>query len=356
MNKPLAAFVAVLLLGGGAGAIALGGGALRQKVEPLTSQERTAEAPSVTAADEHAIPKLRSGSDALTAEAPSSSQPATTFLPAAKQPIGVVRPPTAVPSATADIPTELPAIDAEPAAQATAPSQPQARAVAPAEVPEPSAEPAGLQRIEPRAALSEIGQALPPKPKMPDEWKGTTLFNPVATAAGSLEAKGYTIAIAGVEPVSPDEACDSGGKSWPCGIRARAAFRAWLRGRSVVCDVPPQPDRETIVVPCKVGKKDVAQWLVESGWARATSDGPYAGLQDAALKARKGIYGAPPATSASSVSNAGSSLPAPSDTDNAILSAPSPEPQQEVVTSPLLERPIGNFPAAPPPPTVQAPQ
>jgi endonuclease YncB( thermonuclease family) len=179
---------------------------------------------------------------------------------------------------------------------------------------------------------------------MPDEWKGTTLFNPVATAAGTLEAKGYNIAIAGAEPVPPNEHCDGGGKSWPCGVRARAAFRSWLRGRSVICDVPPESDRETIVVQCRVGKKDAAEWLIENGWARAASDGPYTALQEAASKAGKGIFGEPPATTAASSSNAASALPAPAASDNAILSSPLDEPQPDAVVAPTLDEPLGDFP------------
>jgi endonuclease YncB( thermonuclease family) len=192
---------------------------------------------------------------------------------------------------------------------------------------------------------------------MPDQWKGTTLFNPVATAAGLFEAQGYNIAIAGVEQVPADEACESGGKSWPCGVRARAAFRAWLRGRSITCEVPPQPDREIIVVPCRLGKKDVAEWLVESGWARAASDGPYAGLQESALKAKKGIFGAPPKTTAASSSHADSALPAPASSDTTILLAPIDDPQPDAaIASPSLNGAFGAFPAAPAPPSAQLPQ
>ncbi len=230
-----------------------------------------------------------------------------------------------------------------------------ARGVAPERMTPPTMESAGFERVEPRAALSDIGQALPPKPKMPDEWKGTTLFNPVATAAGLLEAKGYKIALAGIEPVMPEEQCDTGGRSWPCGVRARAAFRAWLRGRSIICGVPPQPDREAIVVPCKVGKQDVSAWLAASGWARAAANGPYAELGDAAAGAKKGIHGAPPATNAATTSTAGSDLPAPSADGTAILSAPLAEPlQDEPAVVPPQEGPLGDFPTPPAAPTAPA--
>ena len=241
-----------------------------------------------------------------------------------------------------------------PAFKAGAERQSASRAVAPDEAEESSPETGDLERVEPRAALSEIGQALPPKPKMPDEWKGTTLFQPVATAAGLLEAKGYRIALAGIEPVSPNETCDSGGKSWPCGVRARAAFRAWLRGRSITCEVPPQADRETIVVPCQVGKQDVAAWLVENGWARAAATSDYAALGETAAQARKGIFGQPPSTNAPAQSAAGSALPAPPASDAAILAGPLTEPEPVVVAPALPEGPLGKFPMPPAPPPAPA--
>jgi endonuclease YncB( thermonuclease family) len=186
-----------------------------------------------------------------------------------------------------------------------------ARAVAPRDqkLTTPPIEDTGFERIQPRAALGDVGPALPPKPKLPAEWKGTILFQPVATAAGTLEAKGYRIAVAGIEPVGADESCDFQGRSWRCGVRARAAFRAWLRGRSVTCEVPPQADRETIVVPCRVGKQDVARWLVENGWARAQESGPYAKSGKKAEAEGKGIYGSPPKRIEMTLSPGGTSLP-----------------------------------------------
>ncbi len=301
--RPVAALTAAVLLFGGIAAIFVGGGNVpRHKMQPLPAPAAVSEAASVSS--DKALQRYSSAEKIVATPKPAS---ATTN-------------------------------------------------VLPTKAPPPAIQSAGLERVEPRAALSELGQALPPRPKMPDEWKGTTLFNPVATAAGMLEAKGYKIALAGIEPVMPDEECNAGGKSWPCGVRARAAFRAWLRGRSIICEVPPQPDRETIVVPCKVGKSDASAWLVESGWARAAADSSYAELADAALEAGKGIYGPPPATTAVRLSTlTGSSLPAPARDGTAILSGPLTEPPPEQpVFVPTQDGPLGEFPKPPAAPTAPA--
>ena len=164
--------------------------------------------------------------------------------------------------------------------------------VAPPELPEEQ-----LERVEPRAPLSDLALAGPPKPpklKMPDDWNGTKLFQPVATAAGLIESKGYAVAVSGIDAVKADETCSDEGKSWACGARARTAFRAFLRGRTVVCTVPPEGGRDTISAECRVGKQDIGQWLVENGWARAAQGGPYVEAENKARTAKKGIFGAAP--------------------------------------------------------------
>lgn len=161
--------------------------------------------------------------------------------------------------------------------------------VAPPELPDEA-----LERVEPRAPLSKLALAVPPKPKMPDDWNGTKLFQPVASAAGLIEAKGYSVAVSGIDIVKQDETCSDDGKSWPCGIRARTAFRSFLRGRAVVCTVPPEGGRDLIAAECRIGKQDVGQWLVENGWARPAKGGPYVEAGDKARTAKKGIFGSAP--------------------------------------------------------------
>ena len=40
--------------------------------------------------------------------------------------------------------------------------------------------------------------------------------------------------------------------------------------------------------------RDLAEWLVVNGWARAKSDGPYIDQQASAEQSRRGIFGNPP--------------------------------------------------------------
>jgi endonuclease YncB( thermonuclease family) len=250
------------------------------------------------------------------------------------------------PSPTENPPAEAPSVDPQ---NTTVPS----RLIAPAEVAPPPPE---LERLPPREPLSPLAQAKPPKPVMPDEWKGTTLFQPVATAAGAITAKGYSIVLEGIDPIAPDETCEANGASWPCGARARAAFRAMLRGRAVTCTIPPEAERAAIVAPCRVGKVDLGQWLVDNGWARARDGGPYADAGSAAKEGGKGIFGTAPKTDVPAPSVTGSTLAAPQPADSGTLlapdaAAPAPaDPAVPPVTEGLAFPPAPIAPASPPAP------
>lgn len=192
------------------------------------------------------------------------------------------------------------AVPAEPATVEIPKSQPEktsvtSRAIDPEIVAPPQAETGPLERVAPRAPLSGLALATPPKPKTPEDMAGEPLFNPVAEAAGVIEAKGRSLTVSGIEVVKPDETCtDSAGKSWPCGVQARTAFRGFLRGRAVTCAAPDKAG----AAQCRVGNQDIGAWLVENGWARALPDGPYADAGRKASEAAKGVFGAAPDLSA----------------------------------------------------------
>lgn len=161
----------------------------------------------------------------------------------------------------------------------------------------PPVDRAALERAEPRAPLSELALARPPKPLPPnEEWQGRLLPRPTAAAAGILEAKGFQVTLAGIELPLPQQTCSYQGRDWACGRHARTAFRAFLRGRSVICDLPDDVSPGKIQARCRIGKQDLAAWLISNGWARATPDSPLAELGSKAEKGRKGLFGPPPAS------------------------------------------------------------
>jgi len=151
----------------------------------------------------------------------------------------------------------------------------------------------GIERIEPRPPLSELGLAPTPKTPMPRDWRETLLYRPVATSSAVFVAMGHTVAISGTIDIASDKTCPFGGDAWPCGQRARAAFNTWLRGRALKCVLPPDVDRFAIAAPCMLGRQDVGAWLVSNGWALASPSGIYGKAETTARAAKMGIFGPP---------------------------------------------------------------
>lgn len=155
---------------------------------------------------------------------------------------------------------------------------------------------ADLERVAPREPLSQLSLALPPKRPAAKEG-GIILYRPVATSSARFEAMDHVIAIGGVEEVPVEERCSHEGQDWDCGMYARTAFRSFIRGRAITCDLPPEAPKETVVQGCRIGTQDVGAWLVGNGWARAASDGPYAEAEKKARETGRGIFGPRPKAS-----------------------------------------------------------
>ncbi|OCO98214.1 MULTISPECIES: thermonuclease family protein [unclassified Ensifer] len=146
---------------------------------------------------------------------------------------------------------------------------------------------APLERVEPRPPLSE------PDKQAKAATGPTVLYRPVAIAAGVIQFDKFTLQIDGIEPENADRTCESGGKSWPCGVVARTAFRNFLRARAVSCDMP-SGKTGTTTAACTLGGRDLATWLVDNGWATPLAGSPLEKRADAARKAKLGFYGDDP--------------------------------------------------------------
>ncbi len=310
-----------------AGAVVLVGG--RMVESPIDADPVAIERPDTEAIAAAPAPSPSGGQPAADAEAPA----ANSVIPAAGLP-------------SAEIPA-TPQSAAGQAPQPAAPAKPLAasRMVAPAIVAPPElAAGEELLREAPRKPLSQLGLALPPPPppEFKNPWAGKPLFRPVAVESAVFESGGHTIAISGVTSVAVDESCVHDGMSWRCGVRARTAFRLWLRGRALVCQIPEdEQDEKVMRARCRVAKDDVGAWLVANGWARAAPDGPYVQAEEKARNAGMGIFGAPPDTSSiSEVPDAPASTTVES---QSIMTEEGVDPQPTL--GPQL-----NFPPAPPAP------
>jgi endonuclease YncB( thermonuclease family) len=110
---------------------------------------------------------------------------------------------------------------------------------------------------------------------------------PTFSGAGSIEKGSESIRLIGVVITAVDAQCGYLSDAWPCGRMARAALQRFVRRRSVECRMPERPaDR---LARCSVGGRDISEWLVAQGWARAS--GPdYADAERAAQKEKRGVW------------------------------------------------------------------
>lgn len=322
-----------------AGAVVLVGGRMVEGpagMEPVAVERPDAE--TIAAAE-----------GAPTAAPPAAVPPAVESLaaPVERPAASLEAPPASGPSTAPSDAATAPTLAARPAEPLAAPS----RTVAPAVIAPPElAVGEELLREAPREPLSQLSLALPPPPppEFKNEWAGKPLFRPVAVESAMFESGGHTIAIAGVKSVGLDESCIYEDAPWPCGVRARAAFRLWLRGRALVCQIPEaEQEKDVMRAGCRLAKQDVGAWLVANGWAYATPDGPYMQAEEKARVAKVGIFGAPPDTSSvpevpdAPVGTTAESQPIM--TEEGVDPQPSLAPQAELP-------PQGEFPPAPPAP------
>ncbi|MBP1885824.1 thermonuclease family protein [Sinorhizobium mexicanum] len=143
-----------------------------------------------------------------------------------------------------------------------------------------------LERIAPRPPLSE------PKEKPAT---ATMIFRrPVALAAGLIRSGDTTVQLKDIEPEDAEKTCEGNGRSWPCGMVARTAFRNFLRARALVCDQPEENSEKTVTTACKVGNENPAEWLVSNGWATPLPGTSLEVKAEAARSAKLGFYGNDP--------------------------------------------------------------
>lgn len=154
---------------------------------------------------------------------------------------------------------------------------------------EPETARSGVEALYAPAPNERVGRLAPSKPA---NLVPVDLANPFAERAGILTIGGRKLQLSGIAPTDPARTCtNASGEAWPCGMVARTAFRTFLRGRTLTCDVPDPSWEGTVTAQCRYAKLDISQWLVQSGWAEPDAGSPLANVNGEARNARRGIYG-----------------------------------------------------------------
>ncbi len=121
------------------------------------------------------------------------------------------------------------------------------------------------------------------------------LVRPSSDRAGMLTVGSRSVQLSGIIPTDVARTCTgSDGKSWPCGTAARTAFRMYLRGRTIDCDLPSPAWQGTVTGNCRYVRIDLSEWLVRFGWAEPEAGSPLEAVAEQAKQQKRGIYGDDP--------------------------------------------------------------
>jgi len=110
---------------------------------------------------------------------------------------------------------------------------------------------------------------------------------------GSLIVKGRTIWLYGIYIPSTDRTCRTYEFPVRCGPRAILALDFKIEPHFVDCEVQWENDDGSITALCKVKGEDLSAWMLQSGWAAALPDAPFAYqlLEKIARTKGQGIWG-----------------------------------------------------------------
>ena len=150
-----------------------------------------------------------------------------------------------------------------------------------------------LQQAQPKPESQQT--SLDPASRPLGQTTTIELVHPFADQAGILTLGGRSVQLSGIIPTDIGRMCTGpSGDSWPCGQAARTAFRMYLRGRSVNCDVPDPAWKGMVKGECRYVRVDLSAWLVRFGWADPEPGSPLASLVDEAKQKKRGMYGDDP--------------------------------------------------------------
>jgi len=162
----------------------------------------------------------------------------------------------------------------------------------PEEVPPPSRDvtPPGFTPA-PITSGPLIREPLPPPPPEKPRWH--RYFLPETTDAATFFVRDRTIRLAGVDALPRGGVCRlADGGNWPCGANALFALRRFLGGRAIECFFLTSDRSEPLVAPCRIGRIDIALWLVAQGWVKPEASAPedYEKAAEAARCAGLGLW------------------------------------------------------------------
>lgn len=115
---------------------------------------------------------------------------------------------------------------------------------------------------------------------------------PTVIDGDTLEVQGQPIDLYGVDAPEIDQTCAAGGKTYPCGIVARAALMDLTAAATVECTVRRRDETGRVIATCLAGGYDLAEGMAHTGWGLAdrTVTERYVPVETRAKEAARGLW------------------------------------------------------------------
>lgn len=119
---------------------------------------------------------------------------------------------------------------------------------------------------------------------------------PMIIDAGRMMLDGHTVELWGINMLAGDQPCWQGDQTWSCGEEALTAYKHFVEGQLVSCEIKEARNDGLTVAQCwrqDEQNQDIARHLIVKGWAFARREvsGNFYGLdEDNARKNRLGIW------------------------------------------------------------------
>lgn len=121
------------------------------------------------------------------------------------------------------------------------------------------------------------------------------LGNATVRDADTLDIGTETFRLLGIDALEYHQSCVRAGEAapWPCGRQASTALANHIRGQTVSCTGEGKDRYGRTLATCTIAGADIAEWLVQNGWAFDTGRfglGRYTALEREAANAKRGAW------------------------------------------------------------------
>ncbi len=115
---------------------------------------------------------------------------------------------------------------------------------------------------------------------------------PTVIDGDTLEVQGQRLDLYGVDAPEIDRTCAADGKTYPCGIVARAALMDLTAGASVECTIKRGDETGRVIATCLAGGYDLAAGMAHTGWgvAKRNLSERNVPVENRARKAGRGLW------------------------------------------------------------------